>query len=178
MRGSSSVNQPLVRGVVNWLLAGSGSSRRPRIMEDPLPAFPESAELIARFDELRDEVGRLVGERDLAPYGDVDPTRAAQVSVGRRLSYACMLGVSDERAHRDLPMVIDFAERTPRVGNAMVAQLPPGVTLDRTFRTWAEGRPIPIDDTFEHEVHDTSSGTARSATRPSSRRCSAGWPQR
>ncbi len=189
MRGSLSVNQPLVRGLVNRiLLAGSGGAKRPRIMEDPLVAFPESAELVERFDELREEVDRLIGVRDLTPYGDIDPTRAAQVSIGWRLYYAYMLGVANERAHRDLPLVMDFVERTPRVVNAMVAQLPPGVTLDahegpyagilryhlplrvptdsppylrvdQTFHTWAERRPILIDDTFEHEVYNTSTGT-------------------
>ncbi|WP_224386949.1 aspartyl/asparaginyl beta-hydroxylase domain-containing protein [Pseudonocardia sp. ICBG1293] len=157
-------------------------------MTDPLPAFPESAELVARFDELRGEVDRLVGIRDLTPYGDIDPIRAAQVSTGWRLYYAYMLGVANDRAHEDVPLLLDFAERTPRVVNAIVAQLPPGVGLSahegpyagilryhlplrvpvddpprlrvgQEHHTWAERRPILIDDTFDHEVHNESTGT-------------------
>lgn len=186
MRGSLSVNQPLVRNFVNRLLLfGSGGSFRSPIMTDPLPAFPESAELVARFDELCDEVDRLVGIRDLTPYGDIDPTRAAQVSTGWRLYYAYMLGVPNDRAHEDVPLLLDFAERTPRVVNAIVAQLPPGVGLaahegpyagilryhlplrvpvdnpprlrvGTEHHTWVERRPILIDDTFDHEVRNES----------------------
>jgi len=128
VRGSLSVNQPMIRDVVNrMLLLGSGGAERPPIMEDPLPAFPESAELVARFNELREEVDRLVAGRELTSYGDIDPIRAAQVSTGWRLYYAYMLGVANEQALRDVPLIVDFAERTPRVLNAMVALLPPGM---------------------------------------------------
>jgi aspartyl/asparaginyl beta-hydroxylase (cupin superfamily) len=189
VRGSLSVNQTLVRNLVNrLLLLGAGNAARPPIMTDPLPAFPESAELVLRFDELRDEVDRLVDVRDLTPYGDIDPVRAAQVSTGWRLYYAYMLGVVNDRAHEDVPLLVGFAERTPRVVNAIVAQLPPGVGLDAhegpyagilryhlplrvstdnppslrvgtEYHTWSEGRPILIDDTFDHQVYNESTGT-------------------
>ncbi|MGL5825422.1 MAG: aspartyl/asparaginyl beta-hydroxylase domain-containing protein, partial [Nocardioides sp.] len=189
VRGSLSVNQPVVRQVVNrLLLLGSGGAARPPIIDDPLPAFPEAAAPIDQFDGLREEVDRLVAGRDLTPYGDIDPIRAAQVSTGWGLYCAYMLGVPNERAHREVPLIVQFAARTPRVVNAIVALLPPGVTLrahegpyagilryhlplrvpvdnpptlrvSNRLHTWAERRPILIDDTFDHEVYNQSSGT-------------------
>jgi len=67
--------------------------------------------------------------------------REAQLSTGWRLHHTYMLGVANQQAHREVPLIIDFAERT-RVANAVVALLP-----------------ILIDDTFDHEVYNESTGT-------------------
>jgi aspartate beta-hydroxylase/beta-hydroxylase len=132
-------------------------------------------------------VTRLIESRDVRTYGEIDPLRAAEVSVDWKLYYAYMLGEANPRAYRDCPVFVDFAERTPCVVNAIIAILEPGVTLkahagpyagilryhlpltvprnnpprlrvEEEMHTWKEGEGILIDDTFEHEVYNESDG--------------------
>lgn len=185
MKGSLSVNQPGVRKAINTLfLLSSGGRNRFRIMT-PYALFPEARRLEDRYDDVKAEVEKLVARRSLPRYGDVDPIRAAEVSEGWRLYYAYMLGVPNPAARDDLPTLLEFAERTPCVVNAMIAILDPGVTLkahqgpyagilryhlalkvpdrnppwlrvERERYTWKERESILIDDTFEHEVYNES----------------------
>ncbi|MER5969540.1 aspartyl/asparaginyl beta-hydroxylase domain-containing protein [Streptomyces sp. NPDC002055] len=187
MKGSLSINQPGVRKAVNrYFLKAGGGSTRFRIMS-PYALFPEARKLDYQFDRLKAEVTELIENRDVRPYGDIDPLRAAEVSTDWRLYYAYMLGEANPMAYRDCPTFVDFAERTPRVVNAIIAILEPGVTLkahegpyagilryhlpltvpennpprlrvDREMHTWKEGEGILIDDTFEHEVYNESDG--------------------
>jgi aspartyl/asparaginyl beta-hydroxylase (cupin superfamily) len=185
MKGSLSVNQPAVRNLINsFFLSVSGGRNRFRIMS-PYSLFPEARALEDRFDEVKAEIDELVARRDLPQYGDIDPIRAAQVSEGWRLYYAYMLGVANPVAEKDVPTLLSFAARTPRVVNAMIAILDPGVTLkphegpyagilryhlalkvpennpprlrvDQEYYTWKERESILIDDTFQHEVYNDS----------------------
>jgi aspartyl/asparaginyl beta-hydroxylase (cupin superfamily) len=185
MKGSLSVNQPTVRKLVNsFFLACSGGRNRFRIMS-PYPLFPEARLLEDRFDVIKAEVGDLLARRNFPRYGDIDPIRAAEVSAGWRLYYAYMLGVANPAARKDVPTLLSFAASTPRVVNAMIAILDPGVTLkahegpyagilryhlalkvpqdnpprlrvDQDYYTWKEGESILIDDTFQHEVYNDS----------------------
>ncbi|MFE9931885.1 aspartyl/asparaginyl beta-hydroxylase domain-containing protein [Streptomyces sp. NPDC005533] len=187
MKGSLSINQPAVRNAINrYFLKRSGGDSRFRIMS-PYALFPESKKLDYQFDQIKAEVDKLIQARDVRPYGDIDPLRAAEVSENWRLYYAYMLGETNPEAYRDCPTFIDFAERTPRVVNAIIAILEPGVTLkahkgpfagilryhlpltvpvnnpprlrvDKEIHTWKEGEAILIDDTFEHEVYNESDG--------------------
>ncbi|MFD7015296.1 aspartyl/asparaginyl beta-hydroxylase domain-containing protein [Streptomyces sp. NPDC059928] len=187
MKGSLSINQPGVRKAVNnYFLRRSGGRNRFRIMS-PYSLFPESKKLDYQFDQLKAEVTKLVETRNVRAYGEIDPLRAAEVSEDWRLYYAYMLGQTNPEAYRDCPTFVDFAERTPRVVNAIIAILEPGVTLkahegpfagilryhlpltvpknnpprlrvDKEFHTWKEGEGILIDDTFEHEVYNESDG--------------------
>lgn len=187
MKGSLSINQPGVRNALNsYFLKRSGGRNRFRIMS-PHVLFPESRKLDHQFDQIKAEVTKLIESRDVRPYGDIDPLRAAEVSTDWRLYYAYMLGETNPHAYRDCPLFVDFAERTPRVVNAIIAILEPGVTLkahegpyagilryhlpltvpennpprlrvDREIHTWKEGEGILIDDTFEHEVYNESDG--------------------
>lgn len=187
MQGSLSINQPGVRKAVNrYFLKISGGRNRFRIMS-PYALFPEARKLDHQFDQIKAEVTKLVETRDVRPYGEIDPLRAAEVSTDWRLYYAYMLGETNPRAYRDCPTFVDFAERTPRVVNAIIAVLEPGVTLkahegpyagilryhlplivpennpprlrvDQEMYTWKEGEGILIDDTFEHEVYNESDG--------------------
>jgi aspartate beta-hydroxylase/beta-hydroxylase len=185
VKGSLSVNQPAVRKAMNsFFLQVSGGQRRFRITS-PYVLFPEVRKLEDRYDQVKAEVDELVARRKLPRYGDIDPIRAAEVSEGWRLYYAYMLGVPNPEATRDVPTILSFAERTPRVVNAMIAILDPGVTLkahegpyagilryhlalkvpqnnpprlrvDGEYYTWKERESILIDDTFEHEVYNDS----------------------
>ncbi len=187
MKGSLSINQPGVRKALNrYFLKNSGGRNRFRIMS-PYSLFPESRKLDHQFDQIKSEVTKLIESRDVRKYGDIDPLRAAEVSTDWRLYYAYMLGETNTDAYRDCPLFVDFAERTPRVVNAIIAILEPGVTLkahngpyagilryhlpltvpdnnpprlrvDREIHTWKEGEGILIDDTFEHEVYNESDG--------------------
>ncbi|MEU0390135.1 aspartyl/asparaginyl beta-hydroxylase domain-containing protein [Streptomyces chartreusis] len=187
MKGSLSINQPGVRKALNrYFLKNSGGRNRFRIMS-PYSLFPESRKLDHQFDQIKSEVTKLIESRDVRTYGDIDPLRAAEVSTDWRLYYAYMLGETNTDAYRDCPLFVDFAERTPRVVNAIIAILEPGVTLkahkgpyagilryhlpltvpdnnpprlrvDREIHTWKEGEGILIDDTFEHEVYNESDG--------------------
>jgi aspartate beta-hydroxylase/beta-hydroxylase len=185
MKGSLSVNQPTLRNVINtFFLKISGGRNRFRIMS-PYALFPEVRQLEDQFHQIKAEVNKLVARRNLPRYGDIDPIRAAEVSEGWRLYYAYMLGVANPEAAKDVPTILAFAERTPRVVNAMIAILDPGVTLkahegpyagilryhlalkvpknnpprlrvDGEYYTWKERESILIDDTFEHEVYNDS----------------------
>lgn len=187
MKGSLSINQPGVRKAVNrYFLKASGGRNRFRIMS-PYELFPESRKLDYQFEQIKAEVTKLIETRHIRPYGDIDPLRAAEVSTDWRLYYAYMLGETNPAAWRDCPTFVDFAERTPRVVNAIIAILQPGVTLkahegpyagilryhlpltvpennpprlrvDQEMHTWKEGEGILIDDTFEHEVYNESDG--------------------
>jgi aspartate beta-hydroxylase/beta-hydroxylase len=187
VKGSLSINQPGVRQALNrYFLKNSGGRNRFRIMS-PYSLFPESRKLDHQFDQIKSEVTKLIESRDVRKYGDIDPLRAAEVSTDWRLYYAYMLGETNTDAYRDCPLFVDFAERTPRVVNAIIAILEPGVTLkahkgpyagilryhlpltvpdnnpprlrvDREIHTWKEGEGILIDDTFEHEVYNESDG--------------------
>ncbi|PPK67179.1 aspartyl/asparaginyl beta-hydroxylase domain-containing protein [Actinokineospora auranticolor] len=185
MKGSLSVNQPVVRQALNsYFLRASGKQNRFRIMS-PYELFPQARALEARYDQVKAEVEALVRARGLARYADIDPIRAAEVSTDWRLYYAYMLGVPNPMAYRDCPTVVSFAENTPSVVNAFISVLEPGVGLKAhcgpyagilryhlalsvptenppslrvgsEYHTWRERESILIDDTFEHEVHNTS----------------------
>ncbi|MFI0774107.1 aspartyl/asparaginyl beta-hydroxylase domain-containing protein [Streptomyces sp. NPDC021212] len=187
MKGSLSINHPGVRNALNrYFLRRGGGRTRFRIMS-PHVLFPESRKLDHQFDQIKAEVTKLIESRNVRPYGDIDPLRAAEVSTDWRLYYAYMLGETNPDAYRDCPLFVDFAERTPRVVNAIIAILEPGVTLkahegpyagilryhlpltvpennpprlrvDQEIHTWKEGEGILIDDTFEHEVYNESDG--------------------
>jgi aspartate beta-hydroxylase/beta-hydroxylase len=187
VKGSLSINQPGVRKAINsYFLKASGGRSRFRIMS-PYALFPEARKLDYQFDQIKAEVTKLIETRDVRRYGDIDPLRAAEVSTDWRLYYAYMLGEANPMAYRDCPTFVDFAERTPRVVNAIIAILEPGVTLkahegpyagilryhlplivpennpprlrvDQEVHTWKEGEAILIDDTFEHEVYNESDG--------------------
>lgn len=187
MKGSLSINQPGVRNALNqYFLWKSGGRSRFRIMS-PYPLFPEASKLDSHFGQIKAEVTELIESRDVRTYGEIDPLRAAEVSTDWKLYYAYMLGEANPMARRDCPTFLDFAERTPRVVNAMIAILEPGVTLkahegpyagilryhlpltvpenspprlrvDMEMHTWKEGEGILIDDTFEHEVYNESDG--------------------
>jgi aspartyl/asparaginyl beta-hydroxylase (cupin superfamily) len=164
--------------------AGAGPDR-PRVFT-PYELYPEVRELEARFDDVSSEIEAMLARRDLPTYEQFDPVRAAEVSAERwRLFYAYFLGVANEDARTECPTILEFAERTPGVVNAFVSILEPGVSLgahsgpytgilryhlpiqvpkvnppairvDDTTHVWKEREGVMIDDSFEHEVHNTS----------------------
>ncbi|QIS12649.1 aspartyl/asparaginyl beta-hydroxylase domain-containing protein [Nocardia arthritidis] len=185
MRGSLSLNQPLIRNAINsYFLRASGKEHRFRIMS-PYKLFPEARQLESQFDQIKTEVTELIARRNLPQYRDIDPVRAAEVSDDWRLYYAYMLGVPNPKAYQDCPTIVSFAERTPCVVNAFISILEPGVKLnahngpyagilryhlalkvpstnpprlrvDTEYHTWRERESVLIDDTFEHEVSNES----------------------
>lgn len=127
----------------------------------------------------------LVERRSIPKYGTFDPVRAAQVSEDWRLYYAYMFGKSNELARKDVPALLDFAESTPGVVNAMISILEPGVPLpahkdpyagimryhlgvrvpkenppvirlDQDYHRWKEGEGAVLDVSLEHEVTNDS----------------------
>jgi aspartyl/asparaginyl beta-hydroxylase (cupin superfamily) len=183
MKGSPSVNGARFRAFANWVFLRQGGADRPRLMA-PRTVFPAAQKLEQQFGTIQAEVDALMARRSIPKYGHFDPVRAAQVSEDWRLYYAYMFGQPNERAREDLPALLEFAESTPNVVNAMVSLLEPGVVLpahkdpyagimrhlgiripkenpphiriDRDTYTWREGEGIVLDVSFEHEVINNS----------------------
>jgi aspartyl/asparaginyl beta-hydroxylase (cupin superfamily) len=185
MKGSPSVNHPRIRAVTNWIfLRTAGGPNRPRFLS-PHEVFPAVRGLEERFPAVRAEVEALLEKRRIPTYDTFDPVRAAQVSTDWRLYYAYMFGQSNELARAELPTLLEFAESTPNVVNAMVSILEPGVhlpshtdpyagvlryhlgiriprdnpphiRLDQERYTWREGEGAVLDVSFEHEVRNES----------------------
>jgi aspartyl/asparaginyl beta-hydroxylase (cupin superfamily) len=184
MKGSPSVNGARFRAFANWVFLRQGGPDRPRYMT-PRTVFPAAQKLEQQFDTIQAEVDALMARRSIPKYGNFDPVRAAQVSEDWRLYYAYMFGQTNELAREELPALLEFAESTPNVVNAMISVLEPGVVLpahkdpyagimryhlgiriprenpphiriDRDTYTWREGEGVVLDVSFEHEVINTS----------------------
>ncbi|WP_369173051.1 aspartyl/asparaginyl beta-hydroxylase domain-containing protein [Streptomyces sp. R28] len=185
MKGSPSLNNPRIRALTNWVfLRKAGGKNRRRIIPSNA-VFPEVWELERRFPALQAEVDALLASRSIPTYDTFDPQRAAQVSEEWKLYYAYMFGNTNELAKKDCPTLLSFAQSTPRVVNAFISVLEPGVELPShqdpyagilryhlgiripskntprirladEYYQWKEGEGTVLDVSLEHEVTNES----------------------
>ncbi|MFJ5676171.1 aspartyl/asparaginyl beta-hydroxylase domain-containing protein [Streptomyces sp. NPDC093097] len=177
-----------VRWALNSFFLHSGGGERRTRISAPYGIFPAARRLESKFAVLQEEVERLLEGRQMMRYSEIDPVRASHISKEWLLQPLYILGVANESARDKCPSLIGFAEQTPEVVAVAVSMLEPGVSLaphaganagllryhlcvktpetnpprlrvDQDFYTWKEGEGVVLDDTFEHEVENSSDGT-------------------
>src|SRR5205085_2516990 len=103
MKGSISKNSTFFRTILNALfLTYAGWNRRPAFLE-PKTVFPEYKILEDHFDEIKEEIDKLVLTRHLTAYKDIDPIRAKEVSENWKLYYVSFMWQINPHAEKDCP---------------------------------------------------------------------------